>query len=159
MEQDLTVLDDPNRLVALRSYEILDTPPEPAFDRLVQLAAQICQTPIATITLVDEKRQWFKAKVGFTEGETPREIAFCAWAICQPDLFVVPDASKDERFATNPLVTHAPHIRFYAGAPLVTQEGHGLGTLCVIDRVPRALTPEQEQALRVIGREVVSELE
>ena len=159
MAQDVTALDDPNRLAALHSYEILDTPPELAFDRLAQLAAQICQTPLAAITLVDEKRQWFKAKVGFTEGETPREIAFCAWAVHQPDLFVVPDASKDERFATNPLVTHAPHIRFYAGAPLVTQEGHGLGTLCVIDRVPRALTLEQEQALRVLGREVVSELE
>ena len=159
MAQDVTAVDDPNRLDALRSYEILDTQPEPAFDRLAQLAAQICQTPLAAITLVDEKRQWFKAKVGFTEGETPREIAFCAWAVRQPDLFVVPDASKDERFATNPLVTHAPHIRFYAGAPLVTQEGHGLGTLCVVDRVPRALTPEQEQALRVLGREVVSELE
>lgn len=108
MAQDVTALDDPNRLAALHSYEILDTPPELAFDRLAQLAAQICQTPLAAITLVDEKRQWFKAKVGFTEGETPREIAFCAWAVHQPDLFVVPDASKDERFATNPLVTTRP---------------------------------------------------
>jgi PAS domain S-box-containing protein len=146
------------RLAALRDLGILDTPPEPAYDELSYLAANICQSPIALITLVDENRQWFKSRVGLAAGETPREVAFCAHAILQPDLLVVPDASADQRFANNPLVTSPPYIRFYAGAPLVTAEGHALGTLCVIDHKPRELTAEQARALRALSHQVVAQL-
>jgi len=138
---------------------MLDTLPEQALDDLTELAAQICGTPIALISLVDEHRQWFKAKVGLDLTETPRDIAFCAHAIHQRDLFIVPDALKDERFADNPLVTGEPGVRFYAGAPLTNPDDAALGALCVIDRVPRVLTPAQEQALRVLGRQVMSHLE
>src|SRR6516164_9783947 len=146
------------RLAALRSLGILDSEPELAYDELCSLAAHICQTPIALISLVDESRQWFKSRVGWTAGETPREVAFCAHTILQPDLLVVPDASADQRFANNPLVTSPPRIRFYAGAPLVTAEGHALGTLCVIDHKPRELTAEQTRALRALGHQVVAQL-
>ncbi len=151
--------NEPERLKALREFEILDTLPEPAFDDLTALAAHICEAPIAVISLVDEHRQWFKSKVGLDATQTPRDVAFCAHAILQPDLFVVQDALTDKRFADNPLVTSDPHIRFYAGSPLVTDEGHALGTLCVIDRVPRTLKPDQEQALRVLTRHVTLQLE
>ena len=146
------------RLAALRGLDILDTPPELAFDELSALAAFVCQTPIALISLVDEDRQWFKSRVGGTAGETPREVAFCAHAILQPDLLVVPDARADERFATNPLVTSPPGIRFYAGAPLVTAEGHALGTLCVLDHKPRDLSAEQIRALRALSHQVMAQL-
>jgi GAF domain-containing protein len=147
------------RLKVLWQYEVLDTVPEALFDDLTELAARICEAPIALISLVDEKRQWFKSKVGTSVTETSRDISFCAHAIKQSDLFVVPDASKDQRFANNPLVTSDPKIRFYAGAPLITPDGYALGTLCIIDKVPRELRPDQKQALTILARHVVSQLE
>src|SRR6185295_4780100 len=131
------------RLGALQRYEVLDTEPEQRFDDLTLLASHICETPIALITLVDAERQWFKSRVGLTTTQTPRAISFCGHAILKDDVMVVPDVSADPRFADNPLVTGEPHARFYAGAPLVSPGGQALGTLCVIDRVPRDLTPGQ----------------
>jgi GAF domain-containing protein len=150
--------NEQQRLAALRGYEILDTKPEAAFDDLTLLASYICQTPVALISLIDADRQWFKSKVGITACETSRDIAFCASAILQPDVFIVPDASRDERFAANPLVVSKPKIRFYAGATLM-MDGHALGTLCVVDRVPRELRPEQLEALRALSRQVQTQLE
>ena len=150
--------NEKQRLATLRGYEILDTEPEAAFDDLTFLASYVCQTPIALISLIDADRQWFKSKVGVPMSETSRDIAFCAQAILQSDVFIVPDASKDERFAENPLVVAEPRIRFYAGAALMT-EGHALGTLCVIDRVPRTLNPEQLEALRALSRQVQAQFE
>ena len=150
--------NEAERLAALRRLDVLDTSPEAAFDELTELAAHICNTPVALISLVDERRQWFKSRVGWTIPETPREFAFCAHTILDTDVFIVPDASADERFADNSLVTSATRVRFYAGAPLVTPEGHALGTLCVIDHEPRRLEPRQTQALRTLSRQVVTQL-
>jgi PAS domain S-box-containing protein len=147
------------RLAALASYEIMDTLPEAQFDDLVRIAAQICDVPMALISLVDEQRQWFKANLGLDARETSREIAFCDHAIEQDELFVVEDASRDARFANNPLVIHDPKLRFYAGAPLKTPDGHRLGTLCVLDRQPGELTPDQANALRALARQVMAQLE
>ena len=147
------------RLKVLWQYEVLDTVPEAIFDDLTELAAGICEAPIALISLVDEKRQWFKSKFGTTLNETSRDVSFCAHAIQQPDLFIVPDTTQDARFAQNPLVTSDPKIRFYAGAPLITPDGYALGTLCVIDKVPRELRAEQKQAMRILARHIVSQLE
>jgi formate hydrogenlyase transcriptional activator len=147
------------RLQELQRYAVLDSLPEEDFDELVKLAAQVCGTPIALISLVDDKRQWFKAAVGLAARETPREYSFCARAISQSDLFVIPDTQADERFSNNPLVTSEPRIRFYAGAPLVTPAGYSLGTLCVIDRAPRQLNSLQADALRTLAREVMAQLE
>ncbi len=151
--------NEATRLAALRSFEVLDTAPDQAFDDLTALAGHICGAPIALISLIDENRQWFKARVGLAACETGRDISFCGHAILQPDLFIIADAALDERFADNPLVTGDPNIRFYAGAPLVTSEGQALGTLCVIDRVPRTLDASQQQALRVLSRHVTALLE
>jgi GAF domain-containing protein len=151
--------NEPERLAALRQFAVLDTPEEHAFNTITELAAHICGTPIAIISLMDAERQWFKAKVGLKAKETPRSVAFCAHAIMQNELFIVPDASHDPRFARNPLVTAEPEVRFYAGAPLVTRDQHVLGTLCVIDRVPRELTGAQEEALRKLSQQVVTILE
>ncbi len=151
--------NEKKRLKVLWEYSILDTVPEEIFDDLTELAAKICEAPIALISLVDERRQWFKSKVGLGVRETTRDVSFCAYALNQTDLFIVPDATADKRFAKNPLVKCDPHIRFYAGAPLVTPDGYVLGTLCVIDKVPRQLRPDQKQALRILARHVVSQLE
>ncbi len=147
------------RLEVLRQFEVLDTDPEKSFDDLTRLAAYICNTPIGILTLIDADRQWFKARVGLTPAETSRDISFCAHAILQPGTFTVRDALDDERFKTNPLVTSEPHIRFYAGSPLTTTEGFKLGTLCVIDRIPRELTPEQVAALSVLSEQAMTQLE
>ena len=153
------VNDETGRLAALRRYRILDSEPEQAFDDLTLLASQICGTPIALITLLDETRQWFKSRVGVSATETARSIAFCAHTIQLDDLFVIPDTLADERFRENPLVVDEPRIRFYAGSPLVTHDGHALGSLCVMDRVPRTLTPEQHGALDALRRQAVAQLE
>jgi diguanylate cyclase (GGDEF)-like protein len=153
-------LNETQRLRALEQYEVLDTPPEPAFDDIVHLAAQICHVPIALVSLIDGARQWFKARQGLSVEETPRDFAFCAHAILTPDqVMEVPNALDDDRFADNPLVTGEPDIRFYAGAPLVSPSGHALGTLCVIDQQERHLTPEQLQSLAALARLVVNQLE
>lgn len=152
--------DEPTRLDQLRLYRVLDTAAERAFDGLTRLAASICETPIALISLVDEHRQWFKSKVGLDVDETPRTVAFCAHAIeSRHSPFVVEDASVDGRFSANPLVVGEPRIRFYAGAPLVVASGAALGTLCVIDHRPRQLRPLQVQALETLRDAVVSLLE
>ena len=149
--------NEQQRLATLHGYRILDTEPEAAFDDLTSLASYVCQTPVALITLIDSDRQWFKSRVGVSVSETSRDIAFCASAILQPDVFIVPDATQDERFAENPLVTSEPKIRFYAGATLITDD-QALGTLCVVDHVPRELSPEQLEALRALRRQVMAQL-
>jgi anti-sigma regulatory factor (Ser/Thr protein kinase) len=147
------------RLATLRQYRILDTKPEKAFDDLTLLAVQIFRVPVALISLIDEDRQWFKSRVGLTVTETHRSVAFCAHAIQQPGLFVVPDASRDERFRDNPFVVDDPHVRFYAGAPLMTPEGHALGTICVLDQVPRDLNVDEARALEALRRQTQAQLE
>ncbi len=151
--------NEQERVGALRASGIVDTAPERSYDQLAELAASICGTPIAIVSLIDSDRQWFKSKVGLSVTETSRDIAFCAHAIVHGDLLVVPDAATDQRFADNPLVTSDPHIRFYAGAPLVTPEGHALGTLCVLDHVPRQLSEQQLEALRVLSSQAVAQIE
>ena len=147
------------RLAALRSYKILDTDPEKSFDDLTILASHVCETPVALISLIDADRQWFKSRVGVDLAETSREVSFCNVAIQQPDLFVVPDATKDPRFSSNPFVVSDPKIRFYAGAPFKSSEGYPLGTLCVVDVVPRQLTLAQRNALLALSRQVQSQFE
>ena len=151
--------DEGERLNALRDLLLLDTPPEERFDRLARFAAEQLDMPIALLTLVDGQRQWFKARVGLDATETPRDISFFGHAIMKNDLFIVEDASRDPRFSDNPLVTGEPHIRFYAGAPLSAPGGHRIGTLCVIDTVPRTLGPVELSildALRRLANETVA---
>jgi GAF domain-containing protein len=151
--------NEEERIVALDKYAILDTDPEQPFDDLTLLASFVCNTPIALISLVDEDRQWFKSRVGINASETSRDIAFCSTAILQSEVFIVPDALKDDRFRDNPLVLSDPHVRFYAGAPLINEDGYALGTLCVVDRAPRELAPDQKEALRALSRLVLAQLE
>ena len=153
-------VNEPSRLLALQSYDIMDSGQEPRYDDITLLASRICRTPMASISLINENRQWFKSKVGLEGAETPRELAFCAHALMEPDkLLTVFDARLDDRFAAHPSVTGDPHIRFYAGAPLVSADGHALGTLCVIDREPRHLQPDQEAALLALSRQVMALME
>ncbi|HZH47326.1 MAG TPA: histidine kinase dimerization/phosphoacceptor domain -containing protein [Roseococcus sp.] len=149
----------PERLAALRRTGLLDTPRERDFDEIVALAARICDTPIAVVNLIDADRQWFKAEIGLGVAETPLDTSICAHIILQEGVTVVEDAAADPRLADNPLVTGPPGLRFYAGARLDTAEGLPLGTLCVLDTRPRALDPLQREALVVLARQVVSQIE
>ena len=148
-----------DRLEALRRYDILDTPSEEEFDDFTVMASHICGTPIALISLVGGDRQWFKSRVGLEATETSRDVSFCAHLIHTQALLEVPDTQGDDRFHDNPLATGDPHIRFYAGAPLITPDGFVLGSVCVIDRVPRELSPEQRTALSALGRQVMRQIE
>lgn len=150
--------DEEKRLASLRALNVLDTPAEERYDRLTRLAQRTFGVPIALISLVDEKRQWFKSRQGLDPQETPRDLAFCAHAILGEGTMVVPDATKDPRFAGNPLVTGNPDIRFYAGQPISAPDGSRVGTLCLIDRVPRNLDPEQRRALRDLASMVEEQL-
>lgn len=142
----------------VRRFEILGTKTEAAFDNLTRLAAEVCEAPIALISLVDENRQWFMSKVGLATGERSRSIAFCSYAIGSSDLRVLPDAATDKRFKDNPLVTLYPKIRFYAGASLTAESGINLGTLCVIDRVPKELSQKQIHLFKLVRDQVVCQL-
>lgn len=151
--------NEDERIQALLDYRIMDTRAESAFDQLAVLASQICQTPIALVSLVDHDRQWFKARVGLDVSETSRDLAFCAHAILHEDIFEIPDALNDYRFADSPLVTGSPNIRFYAGMPLINQDGYSLGTLCTIDTKPKTLTADQKNALKILSQQTVAQLE
>lgn len=151
--------NEPERLAALARYHILDTLPELQYDEIVELAAFICGTPIALISFVDAHRQWFKASVGVEARETPRDVSFCGHVVAQGSTMIVEDAKQDERFFDNPYVVGEPHVNFYAGAPLATDDGYTLGSLCVIDRQPRQLGVEQREALEALARVVVRQLE
>ena len=153
--------NEPGRIVALKAFEILDTPPDPAYDEIGELAAHICKCPVGYISFVDEERVWLKAKYGLPPDfvGSPREIGFCATTICGAELVTVPDLREDARFNQNPFVTADPHLQFYCSMPLITDEGYALGTLCVMDFEPRQLDFEQAQAMRRLSRQVLSQLE
>ncbi|MEH1844135.1 MAG: PAS domain S-box protein [Nostoc sp.] len=151
--------NESQRLKVLNQYQILDTPPEEIFDELAQLAANLCETPIALISLVDAEREWFKSKIGVTISEVPRSISFGQYTILQSQILIIPDALQDERFAINPLVTSNHYFRFYAGVPLITSSGFALGSLCVIDFVPRNLSVKEQVALQQLARQLIRYLE
>lgn len=156
----LTAPDERARLAALRRYDILDTPREQRFDDIVEIASQVCGTPIAIVNLVDADRQWGKAMVGLDDSEAPREDSFCARTIeWHEDVMEVPDTHEDPRFRDNPMVLGDPHLRFYAGAQIVDREGYGIGSVCVADRVPRTLTDAQRSALAALGRQAIAQME
>jgi len=150
---------DDHRVDALKRHGLLDTPPDPAFDAVTKAAKTAFDVPIALVSLVDETRQWFKSCIGLDVRETARDISFCTHAIGQSDVYVVPDAAADPTFASNPLVTGAPYIRFYAGAPLVDADGFALGTLCVIDTEPRRFPASDRALLTALGRCALSAIE
>lgn len=147
------------RLAALAEYCVLDTADEDEYDDITRLAAEVCRTPISLVSLIDRHRQWFKSRIGLAATETPREVSFCTHAVAKKATLVVADATADPRFAENPFVTGQPNIRFYAGAPLISPDGSALGTVCVIDRRPRAIEPSQVAALQALSRQVVRLLE
>ncbi|MCW5315578.1 PAS domain S-box protein [Nostoc sp. KVJ3] len=151
--------NETQRLEVLNRYQILDTPPEDSFDEIAQLAANLCETPIALISLVDAKREWFKSKIGVTISEIPRSISFSSYTILQNQILIIPDALKDERFTTNPLVTSNNYFRFYAGVPLITSSGFALGSLCVIDFAPRSLTAKEQVILQQLARQIIRYLD
>jgi len=151
--------NESDRLAALKEYHILDTETEQSYDDITALASHICNVPIAMISLVDEARQWFKSRVGLEQQQTSRDVAFCAHAILQNEPLIIRDATKDRRFADSALVTGEPHIRFYAGIPLINPEGLALGTLCVVDHQPRRLSAAQQKALQALARQVMVLLE
>lgn len=154
-----TPADERERMEALRRYGAFGLIQSAAFDDIARLAAFICETPVALISLIDSNRQWFLSKTGIDACETSRDASFCAHALVGTDMLIVEDALQDARFARNAMVVGEPFVRFYAGAPLMTQDGYALGTLCVIDRVPRTLTPKQQAALLSLSRLAVGQLE
>ena len=152
--------NEPDRLKALATYKLLDTLPEDEYDAITRIASEICRTPISLISLVDENRQWFKSRLRLNPQETPRAYSFCAHAILNPDeIFIVPDARNDERFADNPLTTGPPTVVFYAGVPLKDTDGFALGSLCVIDKRPRILTENQLLSLKALAKLVSTTFE
>jgi len=151
--------NEDERLASLDSYDILDTLEEDDFDEITKLASQICETPVALITLIDQKRQWFKSAVGTDVRETPREFAFCAYTILEKEVLVVNDTREDARFANNPLVTGDPNVTFYAGAPIINEEGFPLGSICVIDTEAKELNDQQIAALKTLSNQVLAQLE
>lgn len=151
--------NEEQRLKALSEYRILGSRPEEAYDHITRIAALACNVPIALISLVDRERQWFKSKVGISANETSRDISFCSHTILEPDPLIIEDALFDQRFKDNPLVTEEPHIRLYAGFPLETPAHERLGTLCVIDRIPKSLTNTQFKIMQELANQVVVQLE
>ncbi|KYC35330.1 hypothetical protein WA1_09290 [Scytonema hofmannii PCC 7110] len=158
-EMPISLQHETSRLKILHQYGILDTPDEADFDELTKLAAQICQTPVALITFVDDKRQWFKSKVGASVTEAPMDSGFCPFVVQNSDELIIPDTLTDKKFAKNPVVVLPPHVRFYAGIPLIAKEGYTLGTICVLDFVPRKLTQLQIQTLQTLSRQIIRLLE